>query len=47
MNKGRILIVEDELILAEDLAISLENAGYTVVGSVSSGDQAIKTALEA
>jgi PAS domain S-box-containing protein len=43
---ARILIVEDEAILAEDLGISLENLGYAVIGEVSTGEQAIKLAQE-
>lgn len=41
---ARILIVEDESILAEDLGLSLENLGYLVRGKVSSGKEAVKLA---
>ena len=39
---ARILIVEDEGILAEDLGLSLENLGYSVEGKVSTGREAVK-----
>ncbi len=42
MPAKRILIVEDEGIVAADLADRLKHMGYTVAGSVSSG----KTAVE-
>lgn len=37
-----ILIVEDEIMLAKDLARSLSNLGYEVVGRVSSAEDAIR-----
>ena len=37
----RILIVEDEKIIAKDLEIRLQNMGYDVVASVSTGKEAI------
>jgi two-component system cell cycle sensor histidine kinase/response regulator CckA len=40
--KPQILIVEDELIAAEDLQITLKNLGYAVSSMVSSGRTAIK-----
>ena len=40
--KPQILIVEDELIAAEDLRITLTNLGYEVPSMVSSGRKAIK-----
>ena len=40
--KPQILIVEDELIAAEDLRITLTNLGYEVSSMVSSGRKAIK-----
>jgi two-component system cell cycle sensor histidine kinase/response regulator CckA len=40
----RILVVEDERLLAEELRERLESIGATVVGSVVSGEQAIATA---
>ncbi len=41
MNKSRILIVEDELVVAKDLSRRLERAGYAVIGSVPSGEESI------
>lgn len=41
MAKAKILIVEDERIIAEDIKISLEDADYEVVGIESSADGAI------
>jgi PAS domain S-box-containing protein len=38
----RILIVEDEFVVAADLKIRLENLGYTVTGQVVSGEQALE-----
>jgi hypothetical protein len=38
----RILIVEDEVILAKDLARSLKNLGYEVLGRLSSAEEAIR-----
>jgi PAS domain S-box-containing protein len=43
-NKAKILIVEDEGIIAEDLQSSLKDSGYSVVGMVASGDAAIAEA---
>ncbi len=41
MSKERILIVEDEQIVAEDLKRILEGLGYEVVGKAASGEAAI------
>jgi PAS domain S-box-containing protein len=38
----RILIFEDEILLAEDLAISLTNLGYEIAGIVSSAGNALQ-----
>ena len=46
MEKTRILIVEDELIVAEDLSGGLEKEGYDVVAKVSNADQALEKCLE-
>jgi CheY-like chemotaxis protein len=46
MEKSRILIVEDERIVAEDLRFMLESEGYSVAGLVPSGEQAIAKAAE-
>lgn len=42
MAKAKILIVEDESIVAKDIQNSLKNLGYNVPTIVSSGDKAIK-----
>lgn len=44
MNHSRILIVEDEYVVAADLKIQLQSMGYQVVGPVSSGEQALEMA---
>ncbi|MGO9570516.1 MAG: response regulator [Desulfomonilaceae bacterium] len=41
MSKGRILIVEDELIIAEDLRMCLEERGYEILDIVFNPEQAI------
>src|SRR3954454_19350992 len=41
---ARLLVVEDESIVAMDLADSLKQLGYVVVGVVSSGAAAVETA---
>ena len=41
-RKRRILIVEDELIIAQDIANTLEGAGYTVVGMAITPDEALQ-----
>jgi len=42
----RILIVEDERLIALDLQRRLTQLGYLVVGIVASGDQAVTAALQ-
>jgi PAS domain S-box-containing protein len=44
MGKARILIVEDEVIVAEDVRHRLAGLGYEVVGVVRTGDAAIRSA---
>jgi PAS domain S-box-containing protein/putative nucleotidyltransferase with HDIG domain len=44
MSKARILIVEDERIVAADIQRSLENIGYSVVATVSMADEAVSVA---
>ncbi len=44
MNKPRILVVEDEFIVAFELKGALEGMGYTVCGMVGSGRDAIDCA---
>ena len=46
MAPARILVVEDQKILAMVLAKSLKNLGYEVVGMVSTGEEAIRKARE-
>lgn len=45
-NLMKILIVEDELIAAENLAETLQDLGYAVAGIVDSGEEAITVASE-
>jgi PAS domain S-box-containing protein len=42
MEKKKILIVEDERIVAEDIKIKLEYVGYAVAGIASSGEESLK-----
>lgn len=42
MKPAQILIVEDELIAAESLALDLEKLGYQICGIVNSGEKAIE-----
>ena len=42
MSAVKILIVEDELIIAEDMAMKLENMGYTVLGTAMDYDEAME-----
>lgn len=44
MTKPRILIVEDEIIVAMDIQQILEKLGYDVYAVVSSGEESIKKA---
>ena len=44
MSKTRILVVEDEVIVAQDLKATLEKLGYAVPGVVSTGEDAIDKA---
>ena len=46
MTKTRILVVEDELIVAENIKKILEDMGYTVTGLATSGIEAINIAEE-
>ena len=43
-KKARILVVEDEGLVAEDIARILRNFGYDVLAIVSSGEEAVKIA---
>ncbi len=44
IGRGRILVVEDELLVGLDIACTLEEQGYEVVDVVDSGDRALATA---
>jgi PAS domain S-box-containing protein len=46
MNKTRILIAEDEGVVAHDLQLQLEELGYELVADTVSGEQAIQLAGE-
>jgi PAS domain S-box-containing protein len=43
-DNARILIVEDEAIIVKSLENRLEKAGYSIVGSASSGEEAVRLA---
>lgn len=42
MSKVKILVIEDELIIAEDMRMMLENLGYEVVGTALDYSEAIE-----
>jgi PAS domain S-box-containing protein len=44
MSRARILIVEDDRIVAADLQARLEDMGYTVLGCVATGEDAVTSA---
>ena len=44
MDKAKILVVEDEPVVAMDIQTSLEDMGYTVISLAASGTQAIEEA---
>jgi PAS domain S-box-containing protein len=46
MAKPKVLVVEDEGIIAADIQNTLENLGYEICGVVDSGEAAIKSAGE-
>jgi len=46
MANARILVVEDEGIIAEDIQISLRDLGYDVFAVVTTGEEAVRTAGE-
>lgn len=46
MNKIKILVVEDEAIIAKNIESKLLKAGYDVVDTVYTGNDAVKSALE-
>jgi AmiR/NasT family two-component response regulator len=46
MTRHRILIVDDEIIIARELEARLQSMGYDVVDIASSGHEAIRIAME-
>ncbi len=46
MENSRIMIVEDETIIAMDIKNSLESLGYTVSAIATSGESALKKVVE-
>jgi PAS domain S-box-containing protein len=46
MANSRILVVEDEGIIAKDIQSTLNRSGYSVIAIASSGEEAIKKAME-
>jgi PAS domain S-box-containing protein len=44
MSKAKLLIVEDELVIALGLAKSLEKLGYEVIGMANTGEEAVRIA---
>ena len=46
MSKGSILIVEDEAIIAYDLASKLEQLGYEVTAITATGEDAVQLARQ-
>lgn len=44
MSPPLILIVEDERLIARDIAMQLQDLGYTTVGPATTGEQAIEMA---
>ena len=42
MSKIKVLIVEDELLIAEDIASKLQKAGFEVIDKVDSGEDCLK-----
>ncbi|MCX6182952.1 MAG: response regulator [Bacteroidetes bacterium] len=46
MSNIRVLVVEDENIVAKDIQMSLEKMGYNVIGTASSGEKALEILKE-
>ncbi|MDH3975754.1 MAG: response regulator [Deltaproteobacteria bacterium] len=44
MGQVKVMVVEDEIIIARDIQMSLENMGYEVTGVVSTGNDAVESA---
>jgi len=45
-RSGRILVVEDEFLIGEDVCNTLRSHGYEVIGVASSAIQAVRMAIE-
>lgn len=43
MAGGRVLIVEDEMLVCAHLRVNLQSLGYQVIGEVGSGEKAIQS----
>jgi len=41
MKRAKILIVEDESIVAKDIQVTLEKLGYDVVGTIAEGEKVL------
>jgi PAS domain S-box-containing protein len=46
MTQARILIVEDEIVVANNMALRLESLGYSVVAILTSGEEAVRQAAK-
>jgi len=46
LEKKRVLIVEDEMIVAQDIRRAVEACGYAIVNVVHSGEKAVESALK-
>ena len=46
MDRAKILVVEDEAVVAMDIQTKLENLGYSVIASIRSGEEAVQIACE-
>ena len=46
VKKARVLIVEDEALVAEDLKMAVADLGYEVVGHADSAEEAVKKAVK-
>jgi DNA-binding LytR/AlgR family response regulator len=46
MKKTSVLIVEDEVIIAKDLSLTLTKLGYHIAGHCASGEEAVKMAVK-
>ncbi|MCP4110184.1 MAG: response regulator [Desulfobacteraceae bacterium] len=45
-STARIIVVEDEVLTADDICAGLEDVGYSVTSTVTSGEEAVKQAQE-